>query len=268
VRVDIEQRTDKPIVSVSQNTSWPLVASGSFCTFKACKKRLKTWDQVEYMLSVNCKPLLKKPIETITRKQLRDLCKGFDAEGTPYKATNTYAYLSKMYRWATTEELIKTNVLAGIDKPKFGKRKPMLDEQITALWRAADQLDPVHGAYLKLLILLAPRKTALALMRHRDLDSVDDPKLWTTPPELVKGPKQDDSDDDKARVYLTPLPPLAVRILKPLLKPGADPDALVFPGLTIGVTKAEQRQFNTVKLVAHLAKLGAPGSCRIVAGIR
>jgi hypothetical protein len=44
-------------------------------------------------------------------------------------------------------------------------------------------------------------------MRYRDLDDIDNLTLWITPPELVKGPKQDqDADDDEARVYLTPLP--------------------------------------------------------------
>ena len=57
--------------------------------------------------------------DTITRRELRELCNSFAKAGLPYKAANTYAHLCKFYRWATTEELIKVNVLAGIDKPRY-----------------------------------------------------------------------------------------------------------------------------------------------------
>jgi hypothetical protein len=84
-------------------------------------------------------------------------------------------------------------------------------------------------------------------VRSRGSDNADDPKVWTTPQELVKAAKAlddanvdaDDDDDglvddaDDERTYQTPLPPLAVRILKPLLKPAAGPDTLVFKGLLI-----------------------------------
>jgi hypothetical protein len=61
-----------------------------------------------------CAALLKRPI----RRELRELCNGFAKEGAPYKATNTYAHLRKLHRWAAPEELIKVNVLAGIDNPR------------------------------------------------------------------------------------------------------------------------------------------------------
>jgi len=87
-----------------------------------------------------------------------------------------------------------------------------------------DQLTPVEGAYVKLLMLLGPRKSALAGMRRADLDNADNPSVWVTPFELVKVKKS----STKKRTYTTPLPPLAVRILKPLLRSDSE---LVFPGL-------------------------------------
>jgi hypothetical protein len=50
-------------------------------------------------------------------------------------------------------------------------------------------------------------------MRLGDLDDRNNPTLWTTPHELTKSKKM----AKRKRVYLTPLPPLAQRILKPLL---------------------------------------------------
>ena len=76
-------------------------------------------------------------------------------------------------------------------------------------------------------MLLAPRKTALALMRRPDLVArkvrvVDaegkqieqELDVWITPPELVKQTKR--AEQREGRTYITPLPPLAVRILKGL----------------------------------------------------
>ena len=82
------------------------------------------------------------------------------------------------------------------------------DAEIKAMWNAADRIDTAAaGAYFKLLILLAPRKSALAGMRWSDIK--DD--VWTTPFELTKSKKT-----AKPRTYQTPLPPLAVRILSGL----------------------------------------------------
>jgi len=66
----------------------------------------------------------------------------------------------------------------------------------------------VWGAYVKLLILLAPRMTALAALRWSHLDPAL--TLWTTPHEFTKSKKS----TVKKRKYLTPLPPLAKRMLK------------------------------------------------------
>jgi hypothetical protein len=106
-------------------------------------------------------------------------------------------------------------------------------------------------------------------VRSRGSDNADDPKVWTTPQELVKAAKAlddanvdaDDDDDglvddaDDERTYQTPLPPLAVRILKPLLKPAAGPDTLVFKGLLISMTKAGQRFFNNSTFCAQKSYL-------------
>jgi integrase len=101
-------------------------------------------------------------------------------------------------------------------------------------------------------VLLAPRKTALALMRSTDLDSRDNPALWTTPHEHTKARKK----SNKKKVYLTPLPPLAQRLVKGLLR-SAEGDRL-FPGLPIYLTKAQRPGFDGHDLTAKLIEHGAP----------
>src|SRR6476620_9049360 len=110
--------------------------------------------------------------------------------------------------------------------------------EIKTVWSAASKLDPIEGNFIKLLMLLTPRKTSLACMRRSHLDDPDHPTLWTTPFELTKARKT----SSKKRVYLTPLPALAQRIIKGLPKDAQDLDR-VFPGLPVHETEAGRPTF-------------------------
>jgi hypothetical protein len=68
-------------------------------------------------------------------------------------------------------------------------------------------------------------------MRRDDLDDADNPTLWTTPHELTKSRKK----ANRKRVYLTPLPPLAQRLIKGLLEGNSD---RVFPTLPAPLQQA------------------------------
>ena len=73
---------------------------------------------------------------------------------------------------------------------------------IKSLWRAADQIGGTEGKYLKLMILLGKRKTALAEMCW---EKIEDDWFWDAPPSKVKN----------KRLHGVPLPILAQRILHP-----------------------------------------------------
>jgi integrase len=107
---------------------------------------------------------------------------------------------------------------------------------------------------VKLLILLAPRKTALAAMRRSHLGDANNPTLWTTPFDLTKSRKS----STKKREYLTPLPPLAQRILAGVLKTTGRPDDRVFPSLPVHETAGGQATFRGVELKQRLVEYGAP----------
>ena len=219
------------------------------------KPRQRTWDQTERVLKHNCRPLLKKPIDQITKKDVRELLRGFIADGHPYKAAVTYAWLKKLWRWAAQEDYVTIPIMEAvrIEYEKRERDRVYSDDEIKKTWNAADQLDPVESAYIKLLILLAPRKTALACMRRSHLDNADNPTLWTTPWELTKSRKK----VKKKREYLTPLPPLAQRIIKGVPKSDKDPDCM-FPGLPVHETEGGQPTFYGVHLKRKLVEHGAP----------
>jgi integrase len=219
------------------------------------KPRQRTWDQTANTLRNNCAPLLHKQFAQITKQQLRDLLEGFKVDGHPYKAKVTHAWLKKLFRWAAERDYVAASIMEAvrIDIERRERSRVYSDVEIAACWNAASQLSAVESAYVKLLMLLAPRKTALACLRRSHLDNADNPTLWTTPHELTKSKKS----SPKKREYKTPLPPLAARILKGVLHMKgllrSDSD-VVFPGLS---PTGHQRFFGA-RLVDRLVARGAP----------
>jgi integrase len=220
------------------------------------KPRQRTWDQTERILRNNCKPLLKRPIDSIAKADLRDLLRGYVAEKKPYKAANTYAWLKKLWRWAYEEDYVTVPIMEAVrlDYEKRERERVFTDEEIKATWAAAASLPPTEAAFTKLLILLAPRKTALASLRRSHLDDPQHPTLWTTPFELTKSRKT----SSKKRVYLTPLPPLAQRIFKGIVTAGGGSADRVFPTLPVHETRSGRPTYYGVELKRRLVELGAP----------
>ena len=213
-----------------------------------CKYNQRTWDQTERILKNNCKAWLKRPFKGITKDDGRTLLRGFRDEGKPYKASSTRGWLRKLWRWSAEEDLCDFPVMDAV-KVEIEKRERdriFADAEIKQCWNAANRLDSDEAAYVKLLMLLAPRKTSLACIERKDLD--ENPTLWTIPFELTKSRKK-----AKKRVYLVPLPPLCQRLFK-----GAMKDGRLFPNLQVYVSKSGRRDFYSDKLKAKLIAAGAP----------
>jgi hypothetical protein len=166
------------------------------------KPRQRRWDQPERVL-LKCTPLLGRDVTTITKQELRELLRGYVGEGKPYKAQTAFSWLKTLFKWAAQEDLVTSSPMEAvtIEIERRERDRVYSDAEIVATWNAASKLDPIESAYTKLLILLAPRKTALACLRRSHLDDPTDPKVWTTPWEFVKGRKR----SAKKRVYVCPL---------------------------------------------------------------
>jgi len=174
-----------------------------------CRPRQRTWRQTEGHLKRTCAPWLKRPFHEITKQDAKALLQSFIDDGNVYKASVCRSWLKKLWRWAAEEDIVASGIMSSL-KIEFEKRvrdRVYSDQEIAAIWHAADQLNPERGAFFKLLVLMVPRKGALAAMRWEDVKG----DLWTTPHEHTKTKKT-----AKPRTYLTPLPGLAMRILSGL----------------------------------------------------
>lgn len=192
------------------------------------KEQQRSWEQTRHALKHHCTDWLKRPIATITEEDATELLEGLKKSGRERTAQLTLTWLKALWEWAWKKKLVADrDVMARVDlslKPKRKRpAKVFTDDEIKAIWSAADKLDPVRRDYVKLLVLLAPRKNELTGMRRSELDDIDNPRTWTTPLERTKS-----KATVEKREYVTPLPPLAQRILKARLRDEKDPE-LIFP---------------------------------------
>lgn len=212
----------------------------------------RTWDQTERVLKVTCAKFLKRPIEGIGKQEVRAFLREFVTAGHPYKAAVTYTWLRKLFRWANEEDYLTSSIMEGvkIEWERRTRTRTYSADEVKAIWQAASTLSPIDiSAYFKLLLLLAPRKTALALMQWSDLNHPDNPTLWITPHELTKTGKA-----AKPRVYRTPLPALAQRVLKGLPRT----HVRVFPNLPLLHRPSGLPMLKDEALVKELKRQGAP----------
>jgi integrase len=221
------------------------------------KPRQRTWDQTERILLGTNKaphPWLQRPIHEITKQDARTLLNGYLAQGYDYKASVSRAWLRKLFKWAAQNDYLETSIMeaVAIEIDKRKRDRFFTDEEIKATWAATNQLDPAEASYVKLLMLLAPRKTSLACITRQDLNA--DCTLWTVPFELTKSWKKSAEE----RTYLVPLSPLCQRLFKGLITEEMQPSDRLFPDLPVHRTRGGQRGFDDRSLKDRLKVLGAP----------
>jgi integrase len=179
----------------------------------------------------SCTAWHQRPVATITPQEIHEALEkvrdGSNVDGTiqrprPYLANALHTRLRTFFDWCAKPTIGKlaTSPMVGIDKPWNGAKprdrewfkSTAGDQAIRSLWSAADKLDAIEGAYLKMLLLTAKRKSALAKMRWERIDA---DWFWDAPP----------SERKNKRLHGIPLPSLAQRVLHPRKSTG-----FVFPG--------------------------------------
>ena len=134
---------------------------------------------------------------------LRDV-QGNDRTKRAYIANRVRAALSRFFKWAISEAMIpsRENPVAGTE-PRRGETKRervLTDEEIGAVWRAADGFP--YGPIVRLLLATGQRRNEVGAIRWPELDL--EGKTWRLPKERTKG----------NRDHTVPLNGLALEMLK------------------------------------------------------
>ena len=191
--------------------------------------RQRTYRETERLLKAV--PWGKRPIAEITKRDAIRYLNDLAAAGRKPTARVSLSWLKTLWRWAWRQELVEFPIMDALQAEDFGivkvtRTRVYDDAELRALWTADGKLTAQERAFVKLLALLGVRKSALLGMRKGELDDPEKPTLWTVPTARVKTRK---SREHEGRVYLVPIPALARRVLRPLLRDDGD---LVFQSAT------------------------------------
>lgn len=160
-----------------------------------------------------------RPIVEIGRRDVVELVESIVDRGNPHLARLVFAHARTLFAWAVERsmyglqhspcELVRVSKLIGRLEPRA---RVLSDEDMRQIWRTASEVGYPFGPFVQMSLLTGQRRTEVARMRWAEVDL--DAKLWTIPPERMKG--------DHA--HEVPLSPMAVDLLEALPRFKSDKD--------------------------------------------
>jgi integrase len=158
----------------------------------------------------------KRPIDTITRRDMLDALDRISDRVSPLCANRQLALIRKFFNWCLERGILETSPAANVKPPgrEVSRDRVLSDDEIRSVWTCCDAVGHPFGSNFKLLLVTARRREEVGRMRWADLDLGKG--NWTIPRERSK--------NDVANEV--PLSPLALAIIKKL--PHFEGEALVF----------------------------------------
>ncbi len=152
-----------------------------------------------------------RPITEITRRDVLAVIDALVDAGKPYQAHNVLGYARRIFNWAIARgtyglesspcDRMRPKEIIGAKK---ARTRVLNDDEIRALWKAAEGMGYPYGPLFQLLALTGQRKSEVAEAHWSEFDLGK--KLWAIPAERMKS--------DTA--HAVPLSEDAVRILEGL----------------------------------------------------
>jgi integrase len=132
-----------------------------------------------------------RPVAEITTLDVCDLIREVKVRA-PAQARNLLGYVKRLFDWAVAQHaygVVASPAAKLLPKDLIGRKierkRVLTDSELRALWRAAHKMEYPYGPLFQMLALTGQRKSEVAEARWREFDL--DKKLWTIPPERMKG---------------------------------------------------------------------------------
>src|SRR5262249_10571326 len=124
----------------------------------------------------------KRPLEEITKADVVRLIETIIDRGSTRQAHNILSLCSTLFSWFVETDRLKSSPCAGIKPRKLiGEKKVrtrVLDnDELKAVWLAADKTPYPFGPYVKLLLLTGARKSEASDCAWSEFDL--DAAIWT-----------------------------------------------------------------------------------------
>jgi integrase len=134
----------------------------------------------------------------------------------PIAANRALSWFKGLCNFAVERGIMEVSPIAGIKPPaaETARDRVLSDDELKAVWQAADALEPVYAGLVKLLILTGQRLREVSELEWKEIDL--DARLWTLPGKRAKNGVE----------HTIPLSDLAAEILRGL--PRIDGSGFVF----------------------------------------
>lgn len=146
----------------------------------------------------------KRQVGSITRRDVIELLDGIVARGAAIQANRVRALLSTFFNWCVGRDIIPASPCVRIARPTPERQRDrvLTDDELVAVWCAAEAMGYPFGRCIQLLVLTAQRRDEVAAMRWGELDLAAG--LWELPGERAKN----------GRAHFVHFAPMAVAILE------------------------------------------------------
>jgi integrase len=113
----------------------------------------------------------KRPIADVRRKDIVRLLDNIQDNNGPGQADSTLAIIRRIMNWhAARDDDFRSPIVRGMNRHKANKRERVLnDDEIRAVWRAADSTQGPFGHYVKFLLLTACRRNEAAHLTRSEI---------------------------------------------------------------------------------------------------
>jgi integrase len=145
-------------------------------------------------------------LSEIKRPDVIEWLDGIVDRPAPIAANRALGWLKGLCNFAVERGVLDVSPIAGIKAPapETPRDRVLSDDELKAVWEAADALEPVYAGFIKLLILTGQRLREVSEMEWKEIDL--EAKLWTLPGVRAKNSIE----------HVIPLSNQAVEILKAL----------------------------------------------------
>jgi integrase len=112
-----------------------------------------------------------RPIAEIGRRDCLDVIDAIADRGTVILARRVHGHLHRLFAWSVGRGIIDANPLANADRPgsETERERVLTDEELAAIWKAADASGYPYAGLFKLLILTGARRDEIGRLRWSEI---------------------------------------------------------------------------------------------------
>jgi integrase len=151
------------------------------------RKSVRSMGQRQAVLERLVYPKLgARPIDEIKRSDIVRLLDRIDDERGPVAADQALAFIRRIMSWhASRSDEFRSPIVRGMARTKPRERarsRVLTDDELRAVWTAAEASTSLVGPFVQFLLLTACRRTEASHMARNELEGA----VWTIPPAKYK----------------------------------------------------------------------------------